>query len=320
MEAATAQVTRPRGRRRRAVSADKAERRLALYMVSPSMILIALVAIYPIGYAIWLSLHEYSVRVPGLSRWAGPLGLRNYSTALQSSEFWAAFKTTFIFTGASVALELVLGVAMALAMHSAFKGRGVLRTVVLVPWAVLTVVTAITWRSIFEPDLGFANTVLKALHLPGGHTVWLGSEPQALFVMIFADVWKTAPFMALLVLAGLQVIPDDIYEAAKVDGSTAWQRFTKITLPLLKPAILVALIFRTLDALRIFDLPFVLTKGAFGTNTLSLESYQTFQQNRIIGLGSAIAILTFIVVMFVSFIYIRFVGGNIRGLTDEGKA
>src|SRR5262245_51753139 len=127
MEAATAQVTRPR-RRRKAVTADKAERRLALYMVSPSMILIAAVAIYPIGYAIWLSLHEYSVRVPGLSRWAGPLGLRNYSTALQSSEFWDAFKTTFIFTGASVALELVVGVAMALAMHSAFKGRGVVRT------------------------------------------------------------------------------------------------------------------------------------------------------------------------------------------------
>jgi multiple sugar transport system permease protein len=319
MEAATAQVTRPQ-RRRRAATADKAERRLAARMVAPSMIVIAIVAIYPIGYAIWLSLHEYSVRIPGLSRWAGSLGLRNYSTALQSSEFWDAFKTTFIFTGASVLLELVLGVAMAIAMHSAFKGRGVLRTVVLVPWAILTVVTAITWRSIFEPDLGFANTVLKALHLPGGHTVWLGQRPEALIVMIFADVWKTAPFMALLVLAGLQVIPDDIYEAAKVDGSTAWQRFTKITLPLLRPAILVALIFRTLDALRIFDLPFVLTKGAFGTNTLSLEAYQTFQQNRIIGLGSAISILTFITVMTVSFIYIRFVGGNIKTLTDEGKA
>jgi multiple sugar transport system permease protein len=319
MEAATAQTTRV-GRPRKSVSADKSERRLAVRMVAPSMILIAAVAVYPIFYAIWLSLHEYSVRVPGLSRWAGSLGLRNYQTALQSSEFWAAFRTTFIFTAAAVFLELILGLAMAVAMHSAFKGRGLLRTVVLVPWAILTVVTAITWRSIFEPDLGFANTVLRALHLPGAHTVWLGSEPQALMVMIFADVWKTAPFMALLILAGLQVIPDDIYEAAKVDGSTAWQRFTKITLPLLKPAILVALIFRTLDSLRIFDLPFVLTKGAFGTNTLSLEAYQTFQQNRIIGLGSAIAILTFIVVMAVSFVYIRFVGGNIRTLTDEGKA
>jgi multiple sugar transport system permease protein len=315
MEAATAQVT-PAKRRRRSASADKSERRLALRMVAPSMILIAVVAVYPIGYAIWLSLHEYSVRVPGLSRWAGSLGLRNYQTALQSSDFWDAFKTTFIFTGASVFLELVLGLAMAIAMHSAFKGRGVLRTVILVPWAILTVVTAITWRSIFEPDLGFANTVLRALHLPGAHVVWLGQKPEALMVMIFADVWKTAPFMALLILAGLQVIPDDIYEAAKVDGSTAWQRFTKITLPLLRPAILVALIFRTLDALRIFDLPFVLTKGAFGTNTLSLYSYQIFQQNRITGLGSAIAILTFIIVMAVSFVYIRFVGGNIKGLTD----
>jgi multiple sugar transport system permease protein len=319
MEAATAQAP-PARRPRKSVSAEKAERRLAVRMVAPSMILIAAVAVYPILYAIWLSLHEYSVRVPGLSRWAGSIGLRNYSNVLKDSVFWDAFKTTFIFTGASVALELVLGLAMAIAMHSAFKGRGVLRTVILVPWAILTVVTAITWRSIFEPDLGFANTVLKALHLPGGHVVWLGQKPEALLVMIFADVWKTAPFMALLILAGLQVIPDDIYEAAKVDGSTVWQRFTKITLPLLRPAILVALIFRTLDALRIFDLPFVLTKGAFGTNTMSLQAYTVFKDNRIIGLGAGISILTFITVMVVSFIYIRFVGGNIKGLTDEGRA
>jgi multiple sugar transport system permease protein len=322
MEAATAPVKQQPTRKGRAArgSADRAERRLALYMVSPSMLLIAIVAVYPIAYAVWLSLHEYSVRVPGLSRWAGGLGLRNYTNALQDDVFWSAFKNTFIFTGASVALELVLGLAMAIAMHSAFKGRGLLRTVILVPWAILTVVTAITWRTIFEPNLGFANTVLSALGLPGGDTVWLGEQPQAMLVMIFADVWKTAPFMALLILAGLQVIPGDIYEAAKVDGSTAWQRFTKITLPLLKPAILVALIFRTLDALRIFDLPFVLTKGAFGTNTLSLLAYQDFRENRLIGLGAAVAILTFITVMVVSFIYIRFVGGNIKTLTDEGKA
>src|ERR671936_394214 len=316
MEAATAQVTRP-GRRRKAITADKAERRLATRMVAPSIIVIAIVAIYPIGYAIWLSLHEYSVRVPGLSRWAGSLGLRNYSTTLKDSVFWDAFKTTFIFTGASVTLELILGLAMAIAMHSAFKGRGVLRTVILVPWAVLTVVTAITWRSIFEPDLGFANSVLKALHLPGGHTVWLGQKPEALFVLIFADVWKTAPFMALLILAGLQVISDDVYDAAKVDGATAWQRFTRITLPLLKPAILVALIFRTLDALRIFALPFVLTKGQNNTNTLSFEAYQQLRENRLIGLGSAMSITTFVTVMIVSFLYIRFVGGNIRGIAEE---
>jgi multiple sugar transport system permease protein len=281
--------------------------------VSPSLALIAIVAAYPIGYAVWLSLHEYSVRVAGLSRWAG---FKNYSTALQSSEFWDAVKTTFIFTGASVVLETLLGLAMAMAMHSAFKGQGLLRTVVLVPWAVLTVVTAITWQTIFEPSLGFVNSLLGTIGLPND-TVWLGQNPQALMVMIFADVWKTAPFMALLLLAGLQVIPDDIYEAAKVDGATAWQRFTRITLPLLKPALLVALIFRTLDALRIFDLPFVLTKGAHGTTTLSIISYETFQTNRILGLGSALAVLTFLIVMIVSFVYIRFVGGNIRGLAED---
>src|SRR5919204_5617032 len=216
-----------------------------------------------------------------------------------------------IFTVASVSLEFLIGLGMAMAMHAAFKGQGILRTVVLVPWAVLTVVTAIMWKTIFDANLGFVNALL------GTNTVWLGEEPQALLVMIFADVWKTAPFMALLLLAGLQVIPSDIYEAAKVDGATAWQRFQKITLPLLMPALLVALIFRTLDALRIFDLPFVLTKGAHGTNTLSLEAYQTFTANNIIGKGAALAVVTFIIVMAVSFVYIRFVGGNIRGLAGD---
>jgi multiple sugar transport system permease protein len=287
------------------------ERRLAIMMVAPSMVLIAIVAVWPIIYAIWLSLHEYSVRVAGLSRWAGPLGLRNYSNALSNPDWWAALEHTLIFTVVSVFFELLIGLGMALCMHEAFKGQGLLRTVVLVPWAVLTVVTAVMWRTMFVSPYGFINTIL------GTKTVWLGSEPQALIVIIVADVWKTAPFMALLILAGLQVIPGEIYEAAKVDGATTWQRFSKITLPLLMPAILVALIFRTLDALRIFDLPFVLTKGAHGTNTLSLEAYQTFTANNIIGKGAALAVVTFIIVMAVSFVYIRFVGGNIRGLAED---
>jgi multiple sugar transport system permease protein len=232
-------------------------------MVSPSLILILIVAAYPILYAIWLSLHEYSVRVAGLSRWAGSVGLRNYSSALSNPDWWAAFAHTAIFTAVSVALEFVIGLAMALAMHAAFRGQSLLRTVVLVPWAVLTVVTAVMWRTMFVSPYGFVNTILHT------HTVWLGSEPQALIVIIIADVWKTSPFMALLILAGLQVIPGEIYEAAKVDGATTWQRFLRITMPLLTPAILVALIFRTLDALRIFDLPYVLTQGQYGTSTLS---------------------------------------------------
>ena len=307
MEAASVQAGTPKKRRSR----DLSERRLAAYMVSPSVALIALVAAYPIGYAVWLSLHQYSVRQAGLSRWAEPNVWSNYSNVLSDDDFIESIRNTFVFTVFSVGFELLIGLGMALAMHAAFRGQGLLRTVVLVPWAVLTVVTAIMWRTIFDPTLGIVNAAL------GTDIVWLGDTPYAMIVMIIADVWKTAPFMALLILAGLQVIPGEIYEAAKVDGATIWQRFRKITLPLLMPAILVALIFRTLDALRIFDLPFVLTKGQNGTNTMSLESYQTFAANNILGEGAAMAIITFFIVMIVSFLYIRFVGGNIRGLADE---
>lgn len=280
----------------------------------PSFLVIALVAAYPIAYALWLSLHEYSVRVAGLSRW---VGLDNYIDALTGREFWSAFGVTFLFTAISVALELFLGLVFALIMHEAFRGRTVIRTVVLVPYATLTVVTAILWRTMFEPQLGMVNSVLSALGLPGGETIFLGEQGTALGVMILADVWKTAPFMALLLLAGLQVIPKDLYEAARVDGASGWQRFRSITLPLLVPAVTVALIFRTLDALRIFDLPAVLTNGANGTTTLSLHAYQELTLNRLIGEGSALSVLTFLTVMGVSFLYIRFVGGNIRALTED---
>ena len=311
MEAASVRAGTPTQPRR---SKGIPERRLAKLMVAPSMILIAAVAVYPIIYAVWLSLHEYSVREAGLSRWAGPIGLRNYQNALNSGEWWASLSHTLIFTVTSVTLELFIGLAMALAMHAAFRGQGSPpRTVVPGP-----VGGADFWSSprscgktMFVSPYGFVNTLL------GTDTVWLGSEPQALIVIIIADVWKTAPFMALLILAGLQVIPDDIYEAAEMDGATTWQRFARITLPLLMPAILVALIFRTLDALRIFDLPYVLTQGQNGTSTLSTIAQEAFATNRIYGLGAAMAVLTFIIVMIVSFSYIRFVGGNLRGLAEE---
>jgi multiple sugar transport system permease protein len=311
MEAATARLGR--GRKRREKSYGSEERRLARLLLTPALAVIALVAAYPIGYAIWLSLTEYSVRVPGKWRF---VGFDNYTEAFGSSEFWESVKNTFIFTGLSVSLELAIGLGMALAMHAAFKGRGLLRTVVLVPWAVLTVVSAITWRTLFEPDLGLAPVILDKIGI-AGNVVWLGQEGYAMAVMVLADVWKTAPFMALLLLAGLQVIPDDVYDAAKVDGATTWQRFRSITIPLLMPAILVALIFRTLDALRIFDLPYVLTGGSNGTTTLSLIAHQELTTNRLIGYGSALAVLTFVIVMAVSFLYIRTVGGNIRSLAEE---
>src|ERR687896_709721 len=316
MEAASARLGRRRrgGRRRRYGSG---ERRLAVGMLAPSLVVMALVAAYPIGYAIWLSLNEYSVRVEGLSRF---VGFDNYADELwgeNSSEFWDSFLNTFIFTGISVSIELVLGVAFALAMHQAFRGRALLRATVLVPWAVLTFGTGLLWRSIFEPNLGFWTSMLSALGLPGADALWYGEDGWAMATLILADVWKTAPFMALLILAGLQVIPEDVYDAAKVDGATAWQRFTRITLPLLRPAILVALLFRTLDALRIFDLPFALTQGSNGTTTLSLYAYNELTDNRLVGEGSAISVLTFVIVMVVAFLYIRFVGGNIRAMTEE---
>ena len=311
MEAATARLGR--GRKKRGKTYGSEERRLAALLLTPAMAVIALVAAYPIGYAVWLSLTEYSVRVPGKWRFAG---FDNYTEAFGSTEFWDAVKNTFLFTGVSVTLELVIGLGMALAMHEAFRGRGLLRTVVLVPWAVLTVVSALTWRTLFEPNLGLAPVLLSKFGI-GEDILWLGQEGYAMAVMILADVWKTAPFMALLLLAGLQVIPDDVYDAAKVDGATTWQRFRRITVPLLMPAILVALIFRTLDALRIFDLPYVLTQGSNGTTTLSLISHQELTGNRLIGSGSALAVLTFVIVMAVSFLYIRTVGGNIKSLAEE---
>lgn len=290
------------------------ERRLANRMVAPALAIMFLVAAVPIGYAVWLSLHQYSVRQAGLSRF---VGLGNYIQALADGTWWTAFGQTFLFAGLSVTLEIVLGTAMALLLNMAFRGRGLLRTVVLVPYAVLTVVSAITWRTMFEPNLGLVTTVLSWLGLPGGNVVWLGEEGYAMAVIVLADVWKTTPFVALLVLAGLQVIPADIYEAAELDGAAKWKTFVHITLPLLKPAIALAAIFRTLDALRVFDLPFVLTRGANGTESMSMLAYQELRENRLIGEGSALSILTFITVMAVSLIYIRFAGGNIRAVGKE---
>lgn len=293
---------------------DRAERRLAFRMTAPSLILMALVAAVPIGYALWLSLNQYSVRTAGLSRF---VGLDNYISALSGHEWWDAFGQTFLFAGLSVSLELVLGTAMALLLNLAFKGRALLRTVVLLPYAVVTVVSAITWETMFQPNLGLVTNVLSALGLPGGDVAWLGERGYAMAVIVLADVWKTAPFAALIILAGLQVISADTYEAAELDGASKWQTFVHITLPLLRPAIVLAAIFRTMDALRIFDLPFVLTRGANGTESMSMLAYTELRENRLVGEGSALSILTFLTVMVVSILYIRFAGGNIRDVAKE---
>ena len=221
MSTAPATIAAAPRRRRSGIS----ERRLAAYMVSPSLIVIAIVAAYPIAYAIWLSLHQYSVITPGLSRWGRPSN--NYTEALGSSEFWCATKTTFLFTVISVSLELVIGLGMALLMHQAFRGRcdSARRRARPVGGADGRHRDHVALDLRARPRI--RNQVLQALHLPGGDTVWLGQDGYAMAVLIIADVWKTAPFMALLILAGLQVISDDVYDAAKVDGARAWQRFAR---------------------------------------------------------------------------------------------
>jgi multiple sugar transport system permease protein len=300
--------------RGRASGHDRAERRLAVRMTAPSLILMALVAAVPIGYAVWLSLNQYSIRQAGLSRF---VGLDNYISALSSSEWWAAFGQTFLFAGLSVSLELVLGTAMALLLNLAFRGRALLRTVVLLPYAVVTVVSAITWETMFEPNLGLVTQILSGLGMPAGNIVWLGEPGYAMAVVVLADVWKTTPFAALIILAGLQVIPQETYEAAELDGAGKWQSFWGVTLPLLKPAIVLAAIFRTMDALRVFDLPFVLTRGANGTESMSMLAYKELRENRLVGEGSALSILTFLTVMVVSMVYVRFAGSNIRAVSKE---
>lgn len=293
---------------------DAAARRTALWFVAPALALMGLVAAFPIGYAIWLSLHQYSVRVAGLSRF---VGFKNYIDALVSEAWWQAVSQTFIFATISVSLEVLLGVSMALLLNLAFRGRALMRSALLVPYAILTVVSAITWQAMFDPHLGLITEVLRTFGLPGGDTIWLAESGYAMAVMIMADVWKTAPFVALLVLAGLQVISSDVYEASALDGATKVQTFFHITLPLLRPAILLAAILRLLDALRVFDLPFVLTRGANGTGSMSLLAYQQLRESRLVGEGSALSILTFLTVMVVAVIYLRFAGGNLRGTAKD---
>ncbi|MFT3875881.1 MAG: sugar ABC transporter permease [Propioniciclava sp.] len=304
------------GKARRAGKIDADARRTARLFVAPAIILMIVVAAAPIAYAIWLSLHQYSVRVQGLSRF---VGLDNYIAALTSGQWWQAVSTTFTIAFVSVTIEVVLGTMMAMLLNLAFRGRAVLRSVLLVPYAVLTVVSAITWQSMFDPRLGLVTNVLQTLGLPAGDIIWLAEPGYAITIVIIAEIWKTTPFVALLVLAGLQVIPADVYEAAAIDGATKMQTFFQVTLPLIRPAILLAAILRLLDALRIFDLPFVLTHGANGTSTMSLISYVQLRENRLIGEGSALSILTFATVMLVAMVYLRFAGGNLRDVSKGEK-
>jgi multiple sugar transport system permease protein len=279
----------------------KAERKLAYWLYAPAVAVMALVAGFPIIYAFYLSLRREDLRFPGAGEF---VGLSNYIAVLTSSTWWSAFGNTVIITIVSVTLELVLGMLIAQAMYRAIFARTAIRASVLVPYGAVTVVAAFAWRLAFDPATGFAVSWFN-LDPPPLTTHW-----GSMFVIITAEVWKTTPFIALLLLGGLALIPDDLYKAAKMDGASAWQRFVKITLPLIKPALMVAVLFRTLDAFRIYDSLFIITRGANDTDSVSLLGYEQLVNRLNLGLGSAVSILIFLCVMIIAFIFFRFLGAS----------
>ena len=305
MEAKAARLRLPRRGRR---SVFRSERRLGATMLTPSLVVIALVAAYPIAYAVVLSLQDVDLRFPDEG---GFVGLSNYTAVLSSDLWWTDFFNTVLIMVISVAIELVLGMAIALVMYRAIFGRGVVRTSVLIPYGIITVVAAFAWQFAFSPETGFVNN----LPLIPDEKDWFGGRFSSFAVIIMAEVWKTTPFMALLLLAGLVTIDSQLYEAARVDGATAWQRFTRITLPLMKPAILVALLFRTLDAFRVFDTIFIMTRGALDTESVSILGYNQLISRLNLGLGSAVSVLIFICVFLIAFVFVRGFGAKV----EEGR-
>jgi len=275
---------------------DSAEHRLAWLLCAPAVIAMLLVTAYPMLYSLWLSLFRYDLRFPDERQF---VGLHNYITVLSAPTWWQSLFNTALITIGSVAVELVLGFIIALVMHRALVGRRTVRTAVLVPYGIITVVAAMSWRFAFDPTTGFVNGLL------GLEGAWLADRWTAFAVIILTEIWKTTPFMALLLLGGLTLVPEDLLRAARVDGANARQRFFRIVLPLMRPVIMVALLFRTLDAFRIFDTVFVLTRGAQGTEPVSVIGYNTLITRLNLGLGSAVSVLIFLCVLAIAALYIK---------------
>jgi multiple sugar transport system permease protein len=302
-------VTQETGKRKPQLSEGaRAERRLGWLLISPAVIVMVAVTAYPVGYAIWLSLERYNLELPQNIKF---VGLGNYAAVLSSPYWWQALKVTLLITVISVAITLVLGMGLAMILHRTLFGRGTVRTAALIPYGIVTVAAAYGWQYAWTPGQGYLSSVFN-------NSAPLTSEYKAIAVIILAEIWKTTPFMGLLLLAGLSLVSEDLQKAAMVDGATGWQRFTKITLPLMKPAILVAVLFRTLDSFRIFDNIFILTQGSNNTASVSLLDYNNLFNALNLGIGSAISILIFICVVIIAFIFIKGFGTAAPG-TDIGK-
>jgi multiple sugar transport system permease protein len=273
------------------------ERRLGLSLSAPAFLVMIFVTAYPLVYAVVLSLYDYRLTDPAGKSF---VGLGNYATVLTDPVWWSDFVTTLLITVFSVGIELLLGFGFAMVMFRILRGRSLVRTGILLPYGIITVVSAYIWRYAFQLDSGFVNQWFGL-----GTFDWFGQRWSALFVIILSEIWKTTPFISLLLLAGLVQVPEELQEAAKVDGATARQRLFRVTLPNMKAAIMVALLFRTLDAWRIFDNPFIMTAGANNTETLSFLAYRQNVTLVNLGSGSAISVLLFLTVVIIAFIFIK---------------
>src|ERR1700744_4611051 len=308
--AAAAEAVReqPPGHKKQLSEGARAERRLGWLLCAPAVIVMIGVTGYPIIYALWLSLLRDNLELPNAVKF---IGFANYGAVLSSSYWRTALEVTLILTGFSVAITLVLGMLLAMLMYRTIFGRGTVRTAALIPYGIVTVAAAYGWQYAWTPSQGYLSAAFN-------NSPPLTPQVPAIAVIILAEIWKTPPFMGLLLLAGLSLVPDDLQRAAKVDGASGWQRFTKITLPLMKPAILVALLFRTLDSFRIFDNIFILTSGNNGTGSVSTLGYDNLFSALNLGIGSTIAILIFICVAIIATIFILGFGTAARGW-DLGK-
>ncbi|MCW2926179.1 MAG: sugA [Thermoleophilia bacterium] len=290
------------------------ERKLGFLFVVPALVLMAIVAGYPVLSAVWMSLHRYNVKVPDDYAF---IGLDNYVRILASDTWWTATFTTIGFTVLSVSIEFALGLTMALVMNKGFgSATGAIRVAVLVPWATITIVTALAWKWIFTPTFTF-DLFRSIMGIFAEESCMLCGKWTSIFAMVFADTWKTAPFIALLLLAGLQSIDSEMYEAADVDGASARTKFFRITLPALKPAILVAVLFRSLDSMRMFDLGYVMTGGQNDTATVSMVSYDFLIKKLDMGVGSAMSVLVFLMVLAVAVLFVKVLGATPEGMEKK---
>ncbi|NYJ02707.1 multiple sugar transport system permease protein [Nocardioides thalensis] len=290
----------------------KAENRLGQKLVAPAIILMLIVTAFPMIRAIWLSIYDYSLTAPDERE---IVGASNYITALSDPLFWKATGITVLYMVVTVAIELVIGFAFALVMHRVIFGRGIVRTSILIPYGIITVVSGFTWQFAFSYQNGFVNGWLPFI---GDDFNWFGETTPAVIAICISEIWKTTPFMSLLLLAGLAQVSEDMIEAAKVDGATWWQRMWKVVIPNMRAAIMVAILFRALDAYRIFDNIFVMTNGAEDTQSISFLTYrQTIEQFQL-GMGSALSVLLFLSVLLIAFLIIKLFRVDLAQARQEG--